>query len=835
MKIKAVLPFALLAVSAIMVSCGPSQATLDKRASQTSEARAATRTQSFVETETSKPTLTSTITPTTTKTPTQTQESLKQPLLSDIQMVSPEIGWAVDTKENYPSILRTEDGGETWFEIAQSDLRIKDTAIHAIDENTVIYTLGVFNIFDGDRSWPIYDILDDSLDQNFSIEGNDWFILNENDIWLRVFIGFRAGGAMARYRTTDGGKTWKLQDFSYGSHEPDQTLNLIMLNEYSGWAENWRPYTYNDKWAWNLNKTTDGGNTWKVVRLPRPGNLAADHVDNCPGRWIRIGAPDLLQIRFNCYNSNDWYYISPDGGVSWKIWRIEGEVFFLDLDFGWRLINQENGTAIIEATDDGGFTWEEKGIIPGQGPFQFWNELDGWTVTSDDQLSVLWITSDGGSTWEEKETFPHKASLTFFDRVHGWAYTAADDKTVVWRTKDGGETWQELTPVLVENLSSLVTNSLDLHKTPASKPVELTSIHMVDESNGWGLNKATVWITQDGGRTWREVTPPQKSPDEVRRDAYGGFLDAQHAWLLFLGRESRANQSILYTSNGGQTWNESQPLLIKNKSILSADFTIPEINTGWLLVREISAGPWSATVYRMVNEGADWNREEPNWINSEGFYRLGFSSGFPQELGFVDGQNGWLLELTMRDNNEGLSPNFHVTTDGGDAWKAYELSPPLDNPGLHLRSDHCTSYELNLLSSDIVRFLVSCVEVNSETWERVVFIYLYATEDGGLTWHTYMLLQVYLREYSEGQDELIGRLIFLDNYNGLFLDREMWRTEDGGRTWKHINTVTWDGQFSFIDPWRGWAVAESEDGEIALVYTTNGGETWQILNPIEVE
>lgn len=79
------------------------------------------------------------------------------------------------------------------------------------------------------------------------------------------------------------------------------------------------------------------------------------------------------------------------------------------------------------------------------------------------------------------------------------------------------------------------------------------------------------------------------------------------------------------------------------------------------------------------------------------------------------------------------------------------------------------------------------------------------------------------------------RLIFFNANYGLLLGREMWRTEDGGRTWQHINTVTWDGQFSFIDRWRGWAIAESEGGENALVYTTNGGETWKMLNPVEVE
>jgi len=237
MKIKVTFFIMLIAVSAVLVSCNTSQPAQEDQATQTDDALAATRTQVYLDYQASKPTatLTATITP--------TPEPLNQPRLKNIQMVSPEIGWALDSSLFYPSILRTEDGGETWFEVAQSDLIADDTAIHAIDENSVAYTLGVFNVFDGDRPWNIYDILDDFQGRRSYIDGIDWFILNENEIWLRVVIGLRAGGAKARFSTTDGGKTWKMFDFSYDSHEPDQALSLIMLNEYSGWANNWRPYT----------------------------------------------------------------------------------------------------------------------------------------------------------------------------------------------------------------------------------------------------------------------------------------------------------------------------------------------------------------------------------------------------------------------------------------------------------------------------------------------------------------------------------------------------------------------------------------------------------------
>ena len=101
--------------------------------------------------------------------------------------------------------------------------------------------------------------------------------------------------------------------------------------------------------------------------------------------------------------------------------------------------------------------------------------------------------------------------------------------------------------------------------------------------------------------------------------------------------------------------------------------------------------------------------------------------------------------------------------------------------------------------------------------------YIYASEDNGTTWQTYVL--------PVSSEEMDTQLKFFDPDHGLLLGRTIWRTEDAGETWQEINSVTWDGQFSFVDRDHGWAIARSED-ETALVYTTNGGETWEVIHPV---
>jgi photosystem II stability/assembly factor-like uncharacterized protein len=74
-------------------------------------------------------------------------------------------------------------------------------------------------------------------------------------------------------------------------------------------------------------------------------------------------------------------------------------------------------------------------------------------------------------------------------------------------------------------------------------------------------------------------------------------------------------------------------------------------------------------------------------------------------------------------------------------------------------------------------------------------------------------------------------LTFFDSSSGFALSRTIASTSDGGESWTRIKMVNWDGQFSFVDPTTGWAVARDQ-GQIALVATSDGGRTWQELHPM---
>jgi photosystem II stability/assembly factor-like uncharacterized protein len=62
---------------------------------------------------------------------------------------------------------------------------------------------------------------------------------------------------------------------------------------------------------------------------------------------------------------------------------------------------------------------------------------------------------------------------------------------------------------------------------------------------------------------------------------------------------------------------------------------------------------------------------------------------------------------------------------------------------------------------------------------------------------------------------------------------QLWRTKDGGKTWKRIAANQdpngfWDS-IAFVDSRRGFILADPTQGRFTVLYTANGGETWARL------
>jgi photosystem II stability/assembly factor-like uncharacterized protein len=315
-------------------------------------------------------------------------------------------------------------------------------------------------------------------------------------------------------------------------------------------------------------------------------------------------------------------------------------------------------------------------------------------------------------------------------------------------------------------------------------------------------------VTADGGETWREVTPPVGQVDRI----HGAFLDRQTAWLVFgYGGRISKNFHVYFTTDGGRTWDYNQGPPISTEVIGDetwAEFAVRSRQEVWAMARGVYLGAgthFDERLFRSADGGRTWSA-------------LADGSGEDYTgMAFVDPTHGWRTLQTLGAYDP-APPAYEATFDGGLTWQRRELPAPPEVPGLFEQYPACETYQPAVSSEGTLRLLVGCFEEIDRT--APFASYLYTSGDAGATWEVDPLpAPVRAPDWD---------LTFFDSDAGLLLGREIYKTVDGGESWEHVKTVNWDGQFSFVDPLNGWAVATSGD-RLALVRTFDGGRTWEEL------
>lgn len=238
-------------------------------------------------------------------------------------------------------------------------------------------------------------------------------------------------------------------------------------------------------------------------------------------------------------------------------------------------------------------------------------------------LSTVASAQDAGWRAERRGVAGKDLNAVFFVDKQGWA---AGDDGVILRTEDDGKTWSPLSAGIKGSISD---------------------IYFRNKESGYFLAANSLYVTEDGGKSWREIRPQFTRIASERNttiDLYSvRFVNKKRGWVV--GSLSRRDQVVdglvLFTNDGGATWlRQSVPV---KSELIHLDFTSDE--RGWIVG---AAG----TILFTRDAGVTWTKQTSNITGA--LYHVDFRN---ERLGWTVGEKGTILR----------------TSDGGESWFATKV------------------------------------------------------------------------------------------------------------------------------------------------------------------
>ena len=231
---------------------------------------------------------------------------------------------------------------------------------------------------------------------------------------------------------------------------------------------------------------------------------------------------------------------------------------------------------------------------------------------------------------------------------------------------------------------------------PSSSPqtnlqTPITSVHMVNDLQGWAMSQTLVMYTKDGGKTWQDITPKDigvifsslSSQAQSTFEITGTFFNAHDAWVAV---PQPGKITLSRTEDGGLNWQTIALSTIQSRGsfpvqIISLVFVNPQI--GWLLLSMgRSAGQENVELYQTKDSGITWNLVADTGQNAAKGKMT--SDGTKTGLGFRDPSEGWLTGST-----HGNAVFLYHTMDGGATWDTQSIDLPA---GFTATGGSATSY-----------------------------------------------------------------------------------------------------------------------------------------------
>jgi len=466
-------------------------------------------------------------------------------------------------------VYRSIDGGKTWEKVLYKDENTGAVQVTIDPQHPdIVYAdlwagrqgpwengswngpnSGMYKSTDGGTTWKP---LTKGLPTTAQGLGRVGFCVSPSD-GTRLYATVDAGAYGGIYRSDDGGESWtKLNSDQrfWGRGDDFAEIKVDPKNEDIVYTA--------DVVVW---KSLDGGKSWNAYR-GAPGG------DDYHRIWINPDHPEILLIA-----CDQGAIITVNNGQTFSSWNNQPTAQFYhvitDNVFPYNVYGaqQESGSiGIASRSNDGEITFrewhpvgvEEYGYIAPD-PLDP-NLIYGGKVTRYDKRTGQIQNIAPEAIRSGKYRFLRTAPLLFSPVDPHTLYLAGN---VLFSTRDGGHSWKIISPDLSRE-SWDIPASVGIYNTDAVKKMARRGViytvapSPLDINTIWaGTDDGLIHITRDGGKTWKNVTPPGIPSWSKISLIEAGHTDLNTAYAAVNGiRLDDMHPHIFRTHDGGVTWVE---------------------------------------------------------------------------------------------------------------------------------------------------------------------------------------------------------------------------------------------------------------------------------------
>lgn len=775
-----------------------------------------------------------------------------------ISFMNPGTGWMAGGTDGSGYVLRTDNGGSSWYTTHQSPDAL--TGVFAIPGQETVWAVGYGgNIvkYSSCAAGPQITELrvnaepctGDTITVTAEFTGVDkfnwtfpegWILIgNPNSSTIQLITGPNAGLITLQGSDACLDTTVQLAAHVEPVQMPEivitQDSNLLVSNETSGYFQ------------WLLNGIPiQGANEYNFK--PIVSGLYQLHFTTFTSGCETTS--NVLGVSITPLQNADWVRQNPFPFLSQMY----------DIDFDGKFGLAVGADAAIFTTTNGGKTWVQgKGtdstrtlttafVVPGHA---------GQLMLAGGDNNLI-ITENGGKLWKTThnyipnvykiESLPggelialgsdfglkssDNGTLWFAFNMPGMGVTAGDftsltngwvaygsfDNVQVYVTTDGGTTWNIRDPLKHPVISSIdmiddqvgflasrdfVYKTIDGGNTwnplqAISVDGGITDLHVADENTLWtSLNNGDVYFSTNGGASWQEVNPNVINSNKT----LGIWANTSgEAWTV--GKYI----SILYTPDFGVTWTDQIPA--SKETMFEPNFFNEFVGM---------VGGSDGTILRTKNSGAKW--EPVKFPRSENFFGLNMIDDKVVVAGSSTGK-------VFRSDDQGdnwiiIGQNLGKITDL-EAFNQFEIFVTSENGKISKTDDGGANWNTVYSAPGASLNAIDFVD-HQFGWAAGANGKILKTTDGGATWNV---------QYSDGRNQFSDVRMTSANIGWVTsssLTDTIWHTTNGGQNWSPVvlGVSTFWRAVSFMNNDIGWVTGGS-DGYGVVLRTDNAGVTWYL-------